>query len=141
MDQARFCFDVKVSLAKDGKTHLVFTPKVEHGELALPFQADPDQGAWTIRIEKPSKSYADLSWEVALAPGELLVIGAETQKEDSLGHRSFISDNLAQRVLVLRTNRAPSGGAGEPTLEDLARSPSPCLAVQASMTAARTNAD
>lgn len=153
LDQARFCLDVKATLTDDGRSRLVFTPKVENGENALPFQPDPDKSVWTIRVDRPSKTYKDVSWEVVLAPGEYLVIGGILEKTKSLGRRSFVDDTdtpavgapaggaPVQRLLVLRTARSTTGAeTGEPTLEDMARSsPSPCLAVQASMNAVRAN--
>jgi hypothetical protein len=145
LDQARFCLDVKATLTEGGKTRLSFTPKVENGENALPFQPEPEQSAWTIRVEKPCKTYKELGWDVVLAPGEYLVIGAVLQKERSLGYRAFVQEdgNPVQRLLVLRTSRSQNGGdTGEPTLEDIARSrPSPCLALQATMTAVRASGE
>jgi len=145
LDQARFCLDVKATLTADNKTRLNFTPKVEHGEPMLPFHPDPAEQRWIMRVEKPCKTYAELAWDVVLAPGEFLIIGAILPKERTLGHRSFVQEDgqPVQRLLVLRTNRAPQGGdSSEPTLEDLARNhPSPCLAVQASMTQIRARGE
>jgi hypothetical protein len=145
LDQARFSFDVKATLTKDGKTRLSFTPKVEHGETTLPFQADPAQQTWTLRVERPCQAYPELAWDVVLAPGEFLVVGAIAEKDRTLGHRSFIQEDGqgVQRLLVLRTSRSPTGAdTGEPTLEDIARSRSaPCLAMQASMTAVRASGE
>jgi hypothetical protein len=145
LDQARFCLDVTATLTGDGKTRLSFTPKVENGENTLPFQPDPDQQSWTLRVEKPCKTYKELGWEVVLAPGEYLVIGPILQKDKSLGFRAFVQEggNPAQRLLVLRTSRSQNGGdTGEPTLEDIARSSrSPCLALQATMTAVRASGE
>ncbi len=117
---------------------MTFTPKVENGEPVLPFQPDPDKHCWTIRVEKPCRSYPELSWEAVLAPGEYLVIGAAPGKENSLGYRCFVQEDgrPIQRLLVLRTNRSVNGGdAPDPTSADLARSErAPCLAVRAGMT-------
>lgn len=144
-DQVRFCLDVTPTLTSDGKTRLAFTPKVETGEHTLPFQPDPAQQAWTIRVEKPCRTYKDQGWEVVLAPGEYLVVGAILQKAKSLGQRSFVQEGstAVQRLLVLRTSRSTTGGdTGEPTLEDIARSNrAPCLALQATMNAVRANQD
>jgi len=145
LEQARFYLEVKATLTSDGKTRLSFVPKVESGETTLPFQADPDQQAWTMRVDKPCRNYPKAGWDVVLAPGEHLVIGAILQKEKTLGHRSFVQEqgNLVQRLLVLSTNRAPSSAdAAEISLREVARChPSPCLAVQASGTALRAGAE
>ena len=143
LERARFGLEVKATLTGDGKTRLSFIPKVENGEATLPFQPDPEQQAWTIRVDRPCRSYPELSWDVVLAPGEYLVIGAILPKEKSLGHRSFVHEegNSVQRLLVLCTGKAPSAAdTGEHALEGISRGhPSPCLAVQASMTAVRAS--
>ncbi|MBI3408380.1 MAG: hypothetical protein HY040_08485 [Planctomycetes bacterium] len=142
--QARFCLDVTAVLTSDGKTRLCFTPKVETGETMFPYQPDPDKSTWTMNVDRPCRTFKNVSWEVTVAPGEFLVIGARNECENTLGHRSFVEDegaNRVQRLLVIRTSRSPAGGdTGEPTLEDLARaSHSPCLAVQAGMTSVRAS--
>jgi hypothetical protein len=143
LERARFGLEVKATLAGDGKTRLSFTPKVENGETVLPFQPDPEQQAWTMRVDKPCRNYPELGWDVWLAPGEYLVIGGILPKEKSLGHRSFVQEdgNPMQRLLVLCTSRALNAGdAGEPAQESSTRShSSPCLAVQASMSAVRAS--
>lgn len=141
-DQARFCLDVTAVLAPEGRTRLLFTPKVENGAATLPFAPDPEQSTWTLRVERNSKVFKDLSWEVTLAPNEYLIIGPHTEHSDTLGHRAFVQQEAnVQRLLVLRTSR--SAGVQEsdmPTLEDLARAQkSPCLAAQATMSAVRAN--
>ena len=143
-DQARFGLDVKATLTADGRTKLQFTPKVETGEVQLPFQPDPIQQTWTLKVERPSKSYKEAGWEVVLGPGEYLVVGPILEKPKSLGHRSLVVEEGAsvQRLLVLRTSRTTGADNGEPTLEDIARSgPSPCLAAQAGMTAIRASGE
>ncbi len=141
VDRARFGLEVVPALAANGRTKLVFTPKVETGEQVLPFQPVPEHSKWEIKIERPSKAYKDLSWEVTLAPNEFLVIGTLLDKPNSLGYRAFVQDegpDQVQRLLVIRTNRSLAGGAGgadgEPTLEELAgASASPPLAMQATV--------
>lgn len=142
VDRARFCLEVVPTLTTDGRTKLCIAPKLETGETMLPFQPDPDKSTWSLRVERPAKTFKNVSWDVTLAPGEFLVIGARLDRPNTLGHRSFVVDDLSnpmQRLLVIRTTRSITGGdTGEPTLEDLSRaSRSPCLAVQAGMTAAR----
>jgi hypothetical protein len=142
--RARFGLEVRATLSDDGNTRLSFTPKVESGEAALPFHAAPDQQAWAMREGKPFRSYPDVAWEVVLAPGKFLVIGAIPQKEKSLGQRAFIQEDGAgaQRLLVLCTSRSAgervADRGGETASEELVRrQPSPCLAVQASRSAVR----
>lgn len=141
LDQARFGLEVTPHLADGGKTRLVFTPKVEHGEVTLPFHPDPQRSTWTLRVEKPARTFPELGWEITLAPNKLLVIGARPHIEDSLGHRALVSaeeGRPVQRLLVIRASHSRGPDAGQPTLEDIARSAvSPPLAVQATMTAVR----
>jgi hypothetical protein len=138
-DQVRFCFDVVPTLTADGRTRLSFTPKVETGENLLPFQASPEQSSWVLRIERPSRKYPELGWEVTLAPGEYVVIGCRPEKKGSFGASAFIQDDesaCVQRLLVIRTNRAlPT--AAELAQDDMPRiGPAP-LAVQAAQPVAR----
>jgi len=143
-DQARFALDVTPHPAAHGMTRLQFVPKVEHGEVQLPFKPDPKQAAWVLNVEKPSKTYPHLGFEVTVRPNEVLVIGARLDRPDSLGYRALVDEEgpeRGQRVLVLRTaSSSRRGDGGEPTLEDLARSTSaPPLALQATFSAVRAS--
>jgi hypothetical protein len=134
VDQARFGFDVTPTLTADGRTRLVFTPKVETRENLLPFQASPEQSRWMLRIERPSRQFPDLSWEVTLAPGQYLVVGCRPEKSASFGQYAFVQEDTAipvQRLLVIRTNRATTPGNDLAGDEMLRTSSSPPLAVQA----------
>lgn len=141
LDQARYGLEVLPSAA-EGKTRLTFTPKVENGEPALPFVRTPGSEGWQLRIERPNKRYAELSWEVALGPGQYLIIGARADRPGTLGHRALFPTEEGrphvQRLLVLRGGRAPaaaaSGGAGSATY---LTGPCPPLAVRATMPVAR----
>jgi hypothetical protein len=111
VDQARFGFDVVASLASEGRTELVFTPKVETGETLLPFRASPESSLWEYRVERPSRSYPQLGWTAVLAPGQYLVVGCRPEPASSLGHAAFVEQDdrtAVQRLLVIRTNRATS---------------------------------
>lgn len=143
LGKAQFILDVVPQLSDDGRTRLCFTPRVEFGESLTSFRPAPDRSGWTLQLERPSKNYPHLSWEVSLRPNEYLVIGARADKPGSLGHKAFVQTeepHPMQRLLVIRTSRPPRDDEAddEPTLEDLARaSPSPPLALQATMTAVR----
>src|SRR5262249_144898 len=108
LDQARYCFDVTPTLVGDGRTKLTFTPRVEHGEAPLPFEPSPEESSWTLRIERASKKYPELAWEVTLAPNQYLIVGGRLDRPDSLGQRAFIQDegDGVQRLLVLRCGKA-----------------------------------
>lgn len=140
-DQARFGLQV-LPAAADGKTRLTFTPKVENGEPALPFVRAAGEGGWQLRVERPSKKYTELSWEVALAPGQYLIIGARADRLDTLGHRAFFPAEegrpQVQRLLVLRGGRAPAPTIpGESGSTSYLTGPCPPLAVRATMPSSR----
>ncbi len=62
-----------------------------------------------MRIERPSRKFTDLSWEVTLSPGQYVVVGCRPEKTASFGQSAFVQDDTAlplQRLLVIRTNRA-----------------------------------
>ena len=135
VDQARFGFDVTATLTSDGRTRLVFTPKVETGESLLPFQASPEESRWVLRVEKPSRAFSRLGWEVTLTPGQYLVVGCMPDQAGTLGYSAMMNadgTNPVQRLLVIRTNRA--GGPADLLAPE--RSPgerAAPLALQASM--------
>jgi hypothetical protein len=136
LDQARYCLDVTPTLTAEGTTKLSFTPKVEHGEVLLPFQPSPDESGWTLRIERANKKYPDLSWDVTLASNQYLIIGARLDRGESLGHRAFIQDDdgSVQRLLVIRCGKAvapPQPGDG--SIDDFLNRQCPPLALQATV--------
>jgi hypothetical protein len=140
LDQAQFLLDVTPTLTADGRTCLHFTPKVEYGEALPDLRAATDHADWTLQLTKPCRTLDDLSWELTLAPNDLLVVGPCSSQANSFGYQAFVQDEgpkPVQRLLVLRTNRSTGSGEGD-TLEDLARGKSsPALALQATMTSAR----
>ncbi len=108
LEQARFCLDVSASLTTDGRTRLEFSPKVEHRSTSLAVGVAADLSGLVNKLAPPHRSFPQLGWDVTLKPGETLVIGANLEKPDSLGCRSFVEADIAepvQRVLVLRTSR------------------------------------
>jgi hypothetical protein len=140
VNQARFGIDVVATLTTDGRSRLVFTPKVETGENLLPFQASPEQSSWVLRIERPSRKFTELSWEVKLSPGQYLVVGCRPEKNASFGQCAFVQEDAAlpvQRLLVIRTNRATAPDNDLAADEALRSGPSPPLAMQAAMATVR----
>jgi hypothetical protein len=136
LQKVRFLFDITATLTPEGKSRLKFVPKVENGEAQLPFEANPDQSAWTLKVDRAARTYPDLGWELDLAPNSYVIIGADLEKPNSLAYRAFVQDvdgRQVQRVLILRTSRrVKDAEPNEPTLEDIARaSSSPPLAAQA----------
>lgn len=141
-DQARFALAVTPTATQDGRIRLRFEPLVEHGQTTLPFVPDPDNSTWTLRVERPSRRFPELGWEIVVNPNEYLVIGAWPDRKATFGHTAFVagdSPQPTQRLLVLRTARSGEVGPCQPTLEDLARSGAspPPLAVQATLRTVR----
>ena len=59
LDQAHYCLEVTAQFDRTGRTKLKFLPKIENGELQLPFQAVPERSTWELRIEKASRKYPE----------------------------------------------------------------------------------
>lgn len=142
LDQARYGLNVSARFTSDGRTTLTFTPKVENGAPALPFEADPDRSAWRLTIERPCKTYPDLTWEVTLGPNQYCIVGTRTTRERTLGYAAFTelaNETGIQRLLVIRNCRSVTAQeALEKSVEDLVRADrSPPLALQATVPATR----
>jgi hypothetical protein len=138
LDNAEFVLDVVPFLTEDG-IRLRFTPKVQYGEMTKEIRPAPDRSGFTMQMEKPHRTFADLNWEVTLAPNDFLIVGARLDRPDSLGYQSFVPEGVSpavQRLLVIRTARAAPGLDESTGLshEDMARaSKSPPLALQATL--------
>lgn len=142
LDQARHCLDVTARFASDGRTILTFTPKVEHGAPALPFQAAPERSAWELQTGKAAQKYPELSWEVTLGPNQYVFVGGRLDRAKTLGQSAFTQADGAgavQRLLVIRNCRSVTAAQAQATsVEDLVRADRTTpLAVQATMPATR----
>jgi hypothetical protein len=133
LDQAQFVLEVVPTLARDGRTRLRFTPKVLYGEKVPDLRPDTDGSNWIYELNRPSKHFPAVAWEVSVAPNEYLVVGGSAEQPQSLGYQAFVQQDASgpvQRLLVIRTNRSADSQTG--SFEDLARSgQSPPLAEQA----------
>jgi hypothetical protein len=144
LEQADCTLQVVPGLSPDGRTRLVFTPQVEHGETRMMPQPAADRSGWQIREHRSTEAYTPLTWEVTLASNEYVIVGARADRPGTLGHQYFIRDDEpvpVQRVLVIRTSRAvPAGNADAPSDPEESEPPltrSPPLAVQAAAGPAR----
>jgi len=142
LDQARYGLEVTAQFDSAGRTKLKFLPKVENGAPMLPFEAVPERSAWELRIDKASKKYPDLSWEVTLSTNQFLLIGCQLQREKTLGWNAFMlspSDANVQRMLVIRSCRpVTSREANQNSIDEMIRvDPSAPLALQATIPASR----
>jgi hypothetical protein len=143
LDDAECLLEIVPTLADDGRTLLRFTPHVKHGRPSLTPRAVREPSGtrrWELETQQPEEAYLALSWEMALVPGEYLVVGTRLDQADTLGHRCFLAAGESpprQRLLVIRTAR-PQPGAGP---EDEAVGRAPPVALQATWTSARGRAD
>jgi len=147
-EQATSFLDVVPSLSGGGQIRLRFTPQIQHGEPMLAAHAAEDNSGFMLQSERPTKSYAALAWEVALAPNQYLIVGARLDRRESLGYQSFLRQDEAvavQRLLVIRAAHAsPAGSEGDSldSEENEARlGRTPPLVLQASWTTARGSAN
>lgn len=146
LDQAQCVLEVVPTLAANGRTKLRFTPLVQHGERTMQPYPAPDHSGWILKDQQPTENYADMSWEITLAPNEYVVVGGRYDRVDSLGHQCFVrrdESQPVQRLLVIRTGRpvlTADANQAMPALEDHASLVSPSLACQAACTTARGTA-
>jgi hypothetical protein len=138
LEQAQAHLIIAPSLTRDGRTTLQFTPQVQYGETLPDIQPAPDRSGWLWSYKRRSKTYPALAWEVTVAPNECLVLGANFERPQSLGYRTFVQEDeqvAVQRLLVLRTSRSLADAGEDDGAETVARSsPVVPLALQASWT-------
>jgi hypothetical protein len=144
LEQAECVLSVTPSLAEDGRIRLHFTPQIRHGEESVRPGPSADHSNWVMQQQHPTETYDALGWDVTVAPGEYVVVGARGDKPATLGHASFVRAGEAvpvQRLLVIRTTRTEKGPAtAEAPAECSLSSKAPPLALQASCTAGRAGA-
>jgi hypothetical protein len=141
LDKAQCKLLVVPSFTSDGKVKLRFTPQVEYGEKIPDYSPATERSGvmgWVRKVDRPNKTYADLSWETAVAPNQYIVIGARLEQRQSLGFASFVQtdpSNPVQRLLVIRAGRlgGQPADAEADALPEEAVSPGrpPVLAAQA----------
>lgn len=139
LEKAAFLLEVTPTPAKEGKIRLVIKPQVQHGDLIPDFKAS-DRSGWSMQIDRPTRSFPGLEWEVVLGPNEYLVIGALFADRGTFGFQAFVQTEHPplQRLLVLRTGPSPNSPGEHPDLADLLGNHlSPPLAMQASRTSVR----
>jgi hypothetical protein len=102
------------TLASDSRVKLLFTPQINHGEIRMVPRPNADCSQWELKEVQPTELYHELSWEVTLAAGELVVIGATYDRPQSLGWQCFARRDETvpvQRLLVVRTRSLAQGPA------------------------------
>jgi hypothetical protein len=96
------------SLTPDGRTCLHCTPQVQHGRKQLALQPADSHTSSILKVAQPTESYAQLAWEVTLAPNEYVLVGTCFNRRGTLGHQCFVRPDEArpvQRLLAIRTGR------------------------------------
>jgi hypothetical protein len=140
--QAEFTLRVVANSDSKNGLRLQLVPEIRHGANRLFPEPAPDRTGFLLQVERPMRSFSELSCETALAPNQYLVLGARLDAPQSLGFQCFFRrDEPApvQRLLVLRashTGGAAPGSSLDPA-EDDSRAAQPVpLAMQASLTEA-----
>jgi hypothetical protein len=112
LEQAQLMLMVVPRLKSDGRIGLRFTPQIEHGEARLVACPAADHTGMMLQRQRSLCRYPALSWEVALAPNEFVVVGARAERPESLGQVAFVRTQESppvQRLLVIRTSRTAPG--------------------------------
>jgi hypothetical protein len=118
LNQGQATLVIEPSLTDDGRTRLKFTPEVLYGAVLPDYQVAGDRSGMVLEFKRASKSYSSLSWEVALAPNQYLVVGTHFEDDvrdsltQTLGSQFFLEDTnkgCVQRLLVMRTTRGDAG--------------------------------
>lgn len=106
IEKARCALQITPTLTADGTVKLAFVPLVQHG--SRPVWLTPITGD---EPAIPADQFPALGWEVTVAAGEFVVVGAQFAKPETLGHACFIDPDgtkPVQRLLAVRAVR-PEG--------------------------------
>lgn len=113
--QAQALLAIWASLEPDGRVRLKLVPELHHG------QAKPrlvgQTGAVRLEASRPKQVFPEMTIQVPLGPGQLLVLSSLPQRPGSLGHHFFThrrDGKLEQKLLVIRLSRAPHDGLFDP---------------------------
>jgi hypothetical protein len=118
LNQGQATLVIEPSLTDDGRTRLKFTPQVLYGAVLPDYQVAADRSGMVLEFKRASKTYSSLSWEVALAPNQYLVVGTHFDDDvadsltQTLGCQFFLENTnkgCVQRLLVIRTTRGDAG--------------------------------
>jgi hypothetical protein len=147
VEKAQCVLSLVPSLTGDGRMRLEFTPQVHHGDKKLVPRAAEDGSGFVLQEEWPTDTYASLAWDVTLTANQCLVVGARSDRPETLGYRCFLRRDESvpvQRLLVIHSCRLKPAasadvlaGSGD---EEAGSSRTPPLALQAAWTKARGSA-
>src|SRR5207302_451064 len=118
------------------RMRLRFTPIVITGGPRSCYQAAPDRSGWIIAEDQPLERYDRLSWEIAIASNEYILVGARNSRPDSLGSASFVRMDASpprQYLFVIRAAHNMSGVAADDEESNDTGNKPPPLARQAAV--------
>jgi hypothetical protein len=108
-EEARCEFTVLPSLEEDNRVRLSFTPRVRHGKPCRQAHAvrDPDgQRRWAIESSEPTEELTDLRFDLTVAAGEYVAVGAWPDRKGTWGRACFVPEGgKVQYLLVLHASR------------------------------------
>jgi hypothetical protein len=142
LEQVRCSLGIVPVFTEDGKVRLTCKPQMQHaGKGRTPWKPRADRSGWALQVTQPTETFDTLGWDIGLAPGEFLLVGARFDRPATLGHTIFVRTDEAvpvQRLLVIRAGRqGPTSSADSTPTEDGSPSPPPPLALQAGWSSIR----
>lgn len=107
LSQAQCLFIAQALPSPDGRVRLKLLPEIHHGEFKS--RVTPlGQSHFKLEPERQRKTFDELLLEAPLAPGEMLIIGAQANRPGSAGHYFFsekTSTGLVRKLLVVRVSQ------------------------------------
>jgi hypothetical protein len=137
-ENAQCLLDVVATLAEDNRINLKFTPRVRHGQPSRVPQAQKDESGaliWQVDGKQPEDVFPELAWELKVASGDYVVVGARLNEPDGMALCLFVPPgdrNLKQKILVVRAARSAQSARAEKR-----SNAAPPLALQAALPTAR----
>jgi hypothetical protein len=101
--QARCALAITTNPLGDGRVRLSLVPEVQHGEARQQYRGD--DGMWRVDSSRPKVALDKMAFDVVLAPGQALVVGARADRPASVGHYFFtepVNGELEQKLLLIR---------------------------------------
>jgi hypothetical protein len=112
---------VTPALAADGKVRLAFKPEIQFGPPKVAIRPSEEGTGWMFEQRPSTRSYGELSWDIAIAPNEFILVGGWFKRESTYGKEGFIridEPRPVQRLLVIRASRQVTEAAGIETAEE-----------------------
>lgn len=101
--QAQGLFAVKADLEGDSRLRLRLVPEVQFGDARQQFVGE--DGIFRVESGRQKITFDKMPLDIRLGEGQWLVLGAQTDREGSLGHRFFTESHagrLQQKLLLVR---------------------------------------